>query len=74
MVLGAFTPEVSNNQYDSFSTDLVQGNTIVLEYYEPESVNDGIINISKVIHGYVDFFSKASGDELANCHMNRKIW
>lgn len=49
MILGAFTPEVSNNTYNEFATDLVQGNTIVLEYYEPEFSNDGIIHISKVI-------------------------
>jgi V8-like Glu-specific endopeptidase len=70
MVLGAFTPEVSNNSHNEFATDLVQGNTIVLEYYEPESANDGVINISKVIHGYVNSFSKAFGDELANCHID----
>jgi len=50
MVLGAFTPEVSNNPYNEFATDLVQGNTIVLEYYEPKGSDDGVININKVIH------------------------
>ena len=69
MVLGAFTPEVSNNSSDRFSTDLVQGNTIVLEYYEPESVDDGVINISKVIHGYVNTFSKGYGNS-AYCNID----
>ena len=30
MILGAFTPEVSNNSYNEFATDLVQGNTVIL--------------------------------------------
>ena len=61
MVLGAFTPELSNNQYNEFATDLVQGNTIILEYYVPKDdpayLNDDIIKISKVIHGYINTFS-----------------
>ena len=57
MVLGAFTPETSNNPHNVFATDLLQGNTIVLEYYEPKYSDDGVINISKVIHGYIDTFS-----------------
>ena len=58
MIQGAFTPEVSNNPYNEFATDLVQGNTIVLEYYEPASSDDGVIHISKVIHGYVNTFGR----------------
>jgi len=61
MILGAFTPEVSNNPDNVFSTDLVQGNTIILEYYEPKSSNDGVIRISKVIHGYINTFSDELG-------------
>ena len=69
MILGAFTPEVSNNPYNEFATDLVQGNTIVLEYYEPASSDDGIINISKVIHGYVNTFSRGL-DDSAPCNVD----
>jgi len=72
MILGAFTPEVSNNPYNEFATDLVQGNTIILEYYEPKSSNDGIININKVIHGYINTFidfSKGLG-ESAYCNID----
>jgi hypothetical protein len=61
MVLGAFTPEVSNNSYNEFATDLIQGNTIVLEYYEPNGSDGGIINVSKVIHGYINTFSSGLG-------------
>ena len=72
MILGAFTPEVSNNSYNEFATDLVQGNTIVLEYYESESSNDGVIRISKVIHGYVNTFSDYSSGlgTSANCNID----
>ena len=61
MILGAFTPEVSNNPYNDFATDLLQGNTIVLEYYEPKSSDDGVININKVIHGYINTFGDGRG-------------
>ena len=64
MILGAFTPELSNNSDNLFATDLVQGNTIVLEYYEPVFIDNGMIHISKVIHGYIDMF----GDRSSSCH------
>jgi len=73
MVLGAFTPEVSNNQYNEFATDLVQGNTIILEYYEPEYSNDGVINISQVIHSYINTFSSTFSAGLgrsAECNID----
>ena len=50
MVLGAFTPEVSNNPTNEFATNLIQGSTIVLEYYETKTSDGGIIKISEVIH------------------------
>jgi hypothetical protein len=72
MILGAFTPETSNNPYSEFATDLVQGNSIILEYYEPETSNDGIININKVIHGYINTFSDFSNGlgTSANCNID----
>ena len=72
MVLGAFTPEVSNNPTNEFATNLIQCSTIVLEYYEPKTSNEGIIKISKVIHGYIDIFgfnSRGLGD-AANCNLD----
>ena len=69
MVLGAFTPEVTNKQHNEFATDLVEGNTIILEYYEPESSNDGVINVSKVIHGYIDILGRWDGPS-ANCNID----
>lgn len=67
MTLGAFTPEVSNNPYNEFVTTLVRGNTIVLEYYEPVSSDDGVIHISKVIHGYVNTFVSDRNGTSADC-------
>ena len=69
MILGAFTPEVSNNSYNVFATDLVQGNTIILEYFEPESSDDGVIHISEVIHGYVNIKNRGVGDS-ASCNVD----
>ena len=69
MILGAYTPEVSNNQYNEFATDLIQGNTIILEYYEPKFSENGVIHISKVIHGYVNTFDDSRGlGDSENCH------
>jgi len=69
MILGAFTPEVSNNQYNVFATELVQGNTIILEYYEPSGSSGGIINISQVIHAYINTFSPGFGTS-ASCNID----
>ncbi|MCL2414679.1 MAG: T9SS type A sorting domain-containing protein [Bacteroidales bacterium] len=69
MVLGVFTPEVSNNSYNVFATELVQGNTIVLEYYEPAGSSGGIINISQVIHAYINTFSAGFGLS-ADCNID----
>lgn len=57
MILGAFTSDVSNNPYDKFATDLVKGETTILEYFEPAYASGGKLNIDKVIHGYVNTFS-----------------
>jgi len=50
-ILGAYTPELYNNSENIFATGIIQGSTVVLEYYEPEAAN-GVIRINKVIHGF----------------------
>lgn len=70
MILGAFTSDVSNNEYYTFSTDLVQGNTVVLEYYEPAYTSEGIINIDKVIHGYKDMFKSDGLGLSGSCNID----
>ena len=69
MELDSFTPELCNNKDNVFATDLVQGNTIILEYYEPSSSDEGVIHINKVIHGYIDTFSDGYGTS-ANCNID----
>lgn len=70
MILGAFTPEVSNNPDNKFATDLLQGNTIILEYYEPVSSDDGSIHIGKVIHGYQNTFTRDGLGISASCNVD----
>lgn len=57
MVLGAFT--YINNQDDGlFATDLVQGEKIIVEYYEPAQVRGmGVFTIGTVTHAYRNIFS-----------------
>lgn len=57
MVIGAFTH--LNNQEDGlFATDLVQGDKIIVEYFEPAQVSGmGAFSISTVTHAYRNIFS-----------------
>jgi hypothetical protein len=75
-VLGAFT-EANNKSYGRFSTLPVEGETITLEYYEPQSQRGNtLLRVSKVIHAYRDFFGQESGStqngfgDSASCHNN----
>jgi hypothetical protein len=70
IVLGAFTSEVSNNEYNVFATDLIKGNTIVLEYYEPAYTYGGRINIDKIIHGYKDVFKSDGLGTSGSCNID----
>jgi hypothetical protein len=70
MVLGAFTPDVSNNEYNKFATDLVQGDVLILEYYEPSYASGAIINVDKVIHAYVNTFSGHGQSGSCNVDVN----
>ncbi len=72
-VIGAFTHK--NNQYtEMFSTDLIKGEKVIIEYYEPAVVAfPGEIIISTVTHGYVntftDDFLRGFGTS-GSCNMN----
>lgn len=72
-VIGAFTHK--NNQYtEMFSTDLIKGEKVIIEYYEPAVVAfSGEIIISTVTHGYVntftDDFLRGFGTS-GSCNMN----
>lgn len=72
-VIGAFTHK--NNQYtEMFATDLIKGEKVIIEYFEPAVVAfPGEIIISTVTHGYVNTFSddflRAFGSS-GSCNMN----
>ncbi|MDC0339071.1 T9SS type A sorting domain-containing protein [Flavobacteriales bacterium] len=54
MVVGAYT-EKNNNVNSMLGTDLIKGETVVIEYFEPSEVTgQGRLLIGMVVHGYVD--------------------
>ncbi|WBL42745.1 T9SS type A sorting domain-containing protein [Algoriphagus halophytocola] len=72
MVYGPITSQNYDGGSGYFSTDLIQGDLITLELFEPLS-SKGIsrLSIFKVIHGYKNMFNTPNnfGDALA-CHNN----
>lgn len=70
-VLGAFT-DYNNKPYLQFSTGLVRGDITILEYYEPANAAfPGIINISKVVHGYRGLRTPEKGyGDSGSCNNN----
>ncbi|OFY87539.1 MAG: hypothetical protein A3F72_20895 [Bacteroidetes bacterium RIFCSPLOWO2_12_FULL_35_15] len=71
-VIGAFTSK-NNDASRMFATDLLPGEAIVIEYYEPTAVaNPGRLNLFRVTHGYrgvVEYAQKSFGDAGA-CQVN----
>lgn len=63
MVIGAFT-SFNNKEHGKFSTTVVEGDHIIIEYFEPAAVrNQGRIAVNKVIHAYRNiFFGKRNGE------------
>ena len=70
MIYGAYTS--NNNQADMlFSTPLVKGDYLYLEYYEPQYVyNQGIIDIDFIIHDYTDILDFFLSQEDRTCGEN----
>ncbi|MCW3083837.1 MAG: Lysyl endopeptidase [Bacteroidetes bacterium] len=71
MVIGAFT-SVNNDASNHFATDLVYGESVTLEYYEPAAVaGKGHMNIFRVTHGYRggDDYYKSFG-QAGSCQVN----
>ncbi len=59
---GPFTSE-NNTKDGKYSTDLVEGSSIVLEYFEPENVTEKPeISISKIVHAYRNLFPQSIWD------------
>ncbi|MGE0638552.1 MAG: T9SS type A sorting domain-containing protein [Bacteroidia bacterium] len=78
-ILGAFTN--ANNQSDRlFSTDILKGETAILEYYEPNEVlGQGIIELGTVSHGYKNLFQilgefSTAGSGSCNNDINCPGW
>lgn len=61
MVIGAFT-SFNNKEHGKFSTTVLKGDEIVIEYFEPAEVKGlGRLNVNKVIHAYKPTFFKGGG-------------
>lgn len=59
-LIGAFT-HINNKAHGKFSTVPVQGEVVILEYFEPQTVqNQGRLQISSIVHAYRDMFKTAS--------------
>ncbi|MDI6832964.1 MAG: trypsin-like serine protease [Bacteroidales bacterium] len=63
MVYGPVT-SANCNASGIFASDVIKGESIILEYFVPHtSLEEGQINISKVIHGYKDIFKKNNNEK-----------
>lgn len=54
-ILGAFTALNNNGtkkNLKGFATSLIFSNSIVVEYYEPKDITEGVISIDNVVSGY----------------------
>ncbi len=71
-VYGAFTNK-NNDASNAFATDLIPGDALVIEYYEPAGVaNTGRLNLFRVTHGYrgVKEFAEKSFGGAGSCQVN----
>jgi hypothetical protein len=74
-VIGAFT-EQNNPKNGLFATELIQGETVTLEYFEPaKKFGNPVINISEIAYLYrdIDFVFKNKGPEFGSsdyCEIN----
>ena len=75
VVMGAFTRNQMNPD-QLFGTELIPGEAVVVEYYEPAAVRgQGWLNVFRITHGfrgvqpYLDDIGRGFGD-AGNCHNN----
>jgi hypothetical protein len=72
-LLGAYT-EKQNQDGGILGTWLVQGDSVWIEYYEPQNVvGQGTLHIAKATHGYrnADTFNQAKGlNDSGNCNLD----
>ncbi|MES2731994.1 MAG: trypsin-like peptidase domain-containing protein [Bacteroidota bacterium] len=71
MQIGPITAK-ENNPSRLFATDLVKGNSIILELFEPKnSTGKSQLHISNVVHGYKDMFENAGGfGQSSSCNID----
>jgi hypothetical protein len=73
-VIGAFT-ELNNQNDGYFATDIIPGDRIIIEYFEPAKAEfSGELNLWRITHGYRGFrehkfITKGFGDS-GNCQIN----
>ncbi len=71
-IFGAFTKQ-NNDTSKKFATDLIPGDALIIEYYEPASVaGQGSLNLFRATHGYrgvKEYSAKAFGDG-GSCEVN----
>lgn len=67
---GAFTA-ANNKDWKSLATDMLPGDTVIVEYYEPANAEfNGLISIGQVTHGYrsvLDFGDSGACNNNVNC-------
>ncbi len=76
MVVGAYT-EKNNNANNMLGSDLIKGETVVIEYFEPkEVVGQGRLLIGMVVHGYVDInnWYPVKVGESGTCNKDVVCW
>ena len=70
MFLGSFTSQ-NNFVTNKFATQFIPGNTVVVEYYEPNQVEfESQIHISSIVHVFTDLKMGVFSPEGA-CSLNR---
>lgn len=76
MVVGAYT-EKNNNVNNMLGSDLIKGETVVIEYFEPSEVaGQGRLLIGMVVHGYVDInnWYPVKVGESGTCNKDVVCW
>lgn len=76
--IGAFTSannKGTKDHLEGFATELIFSDKVILEYYQPANVKEnGIISVSKVVHGYRNIIQKkmeeAGFGQSLDCHNN----
>ena len=76
MVVGAYTVN-NNNANNMLGSDLIKGETVVIEYFEPSEVaGQGRLLIGMVVHGYVDInnWYPVKVGESGTCNKDVVCW